>query len=276
MSIKQKILSKKISMFKKIVGTTSISNMILSQLSEELVPVVKKDTNYGPILFFCPGKLPEYRARTALTKEPETIEWINNFDNRSVLWDIGANVGVYSLYSAKKGCTVLSFEPSPSNYYLLGRNIELNILGNKISALCIAFDSETKLDFLYMTNTQLGGALSSFGEAVNWNGNPFVEKFKQSMIGFSIDNFIEQFNPIFPTHIKIDVDGNEHRIIEGARNTLLDKRIKSVMVELDSERVDYCTSVICMLEKAGLKLFRKRHSLEFKNSSCYNYFFHRL
>ena len=43
-----------------------------------------------------------WRVRTILDKEPDTIEWIDNFsiDNNDnfIFWDIGANIGLYSLY----------------------------------------------------------------------------------------------------------------------------------------------------------------------------------
>ena len=77
------------------------------------------------------------RAKTMLTKEPETLEWIESFDQDDVLWDIGANVGIFSLYASLIGNRVLAFEPAPGNYYLLSRNIEINDFDEKISAYCI-------------------------------------------------------------------------------------------------------------------------------------------
>ena len=42
------------------------------------------------------------RVDRILSKEPETIEWINSFENDSIFFDIGANIGIYTLYSAIK------------------------------------------------------------------------------------------------------------------------------------------------------------------------------
>ena len=179
--------------------------------------------------------MPLYRAQTLLTKEPDTIEWVDTFEEGETLWDIGANVGLYSLYAGLKGAAVLAFEPSSANYYLLNRNIEINKMGDRISALSIAFNDTTDLDSFYMKNTGLGEALSSFAEAVDWRGEPFAPSFEQSVIGFSIDNFIEQFDPVFPNHIKVDVDGIEDKIVDGARETLKDKRVKSILVESNSK-----------------------------------------
>ena len=47
-----------------------------------------------------------WRARTYLTKEPETINWIDGFKKNEVFFDVGANIGLYSIYAAKKNCKV--------------------------------------------------------------------------------------------------------------------------------------------------------------------------
>jgi FkbM family methyltransferase len=280
MSLKRKAMNLATQLLKtgiRVFGG-SRSTLISAQLAEELAPIISQKTEFGTINFFCPGKIPEWRARTLLTKEPETIEWINTFSDMDVFWDIGANVGVYSLYAALRNIAVLSFEPSPSNYYLLNRNIEINKMDNRISALCIAFNDTTRLDSLYMSSTALGDSENSFAEAIDWKGKPFTASFKQAMIGFSIDDYVRQFNPLFPNHIKIDVDGIENRIIRGATHTLSDKRVLSILVELDSGRENYCKEVMEVIEKAGMKFIKKKHAPIFDNSQYsdgYNYIFMR-
>ena len=57
------------------------------------------------------------RVDRLLSKEPETIKWLNAFEKQSVFFDIGANIGIYSLYSAiKTGNDVYAFEPHSANY----------------------------------------------------------------------------------------------------------------------------------------------------------------
>jgi FkbM family methyltransferase len=278
MSIKQKALNLSIQLMKKtiqVVGRGK-STTILAQISEDIAPILTEKTEFGTISFFCPGKIPEWRAKTLLTKEPETIEWVNGFNKTDVLWDIGANVGVYSLYAALRGLSVLAFEPSPSNYYLLSRNIEINKMDENISAYCMALNNETRLDSFFMANTELGGALNSFGEARDWQGKVFEASLKQAMVGFSLDDFIQQFNPPFPNHIKIDVDGIEDSIIKGANDTLKDSRLKSVLIELDTARKEYTGEVTDILKDAGLVLSKKEHAPMFddsKFSNVYNHIF---
>jgi FkbM family methyltransferase len=278
MTLKRKAMNLAVQLLKtgaRVIGR-SRSTLILSGLAEELTPIISQKTEFGTIDFFCPGTMTEFRARTLLTKEPETIEWINNFNDSDVLWDIGANVGIYSLYAALRKLTVISFEPSPSNYYLLSRNIEINKMDDRISAICIAFNDTTRLDAFYMVNTHLGGAKSSFGEAIDWQGRPYTASLKQAMIGFSIDDFVQQFSPPFPNHIKIDVDGNESKIIKGAKSTLSDVRVKSVLVELNPQREDFYSEVIELIEKAGM-ITRDKKRISMSDDSafsrCHNYIF---
>ncbi|MBI9082637.1 MAG: FkbM family methyltransferase [Desulfobacterales bacterium] len=249
---------------------------IMAQISEDIAPILAEKTQIGTIRFFCPGKLPEWRAKTLLTKEPETIEWINTFNKEDIFWDIGANVGVYSLYAALRGLSVLSFEPSPSNYYLLSKNIEINKMDDKISAYCLALSDITKLDLMYMTDTRLGGALNSFGETRDWQGKTYEASLKQAMLGFSIDDFIGRFKPSFPNHIKIDVDGIEDSIIIGSLKTIKDKRLKSILVELDTGRSEYVKKITDHIFEAGLSLHKKEHSATLNGgrfSNVYNHIF---
>jgi hypothetical protein len=60
-----------------------------------------------------PNSLCEWRAKTFSTKEPETLEWIDSIQKDSILWDVRANIGLYSIYAAKRqNCSVWAFEPS--------------------------------------------------------------------------------------------------------------------------------------------------------------------
>ena len=80
--------------------------------------------------------LTAWRVETFFTKEPETLEWIDNFEKKDnlIFWDIGANIGLYSIYNSLKNpnSTTISFEPSSSNLRVLTRNISINNLENRI------------------------------------------------------------------------------------------------------------------------------------------------
>ena len=55
----------------------------------------------------CPNALVRYRINTFSDKEPETLSWIDSLTDNDILWDIGANIGLYSCYAAAKGIKVL-------------------------------------------------------------------------------------------------------------------------------------------------------------------------
>src|SRR3954468_19911394 len=77
--------------------------------------------------FWTPTPLLLDRALSVLTKEPDMILWLDSIGEGAGLWDVGANVGVFSLYAGCcRRCRVLAFEPSAGNFHVLTRNIDLN------------------------------------------------------------------------------------------------------------------------------------------------------
>lgn len=110
------------------------------------------------MLFSAPNDLSQYRLDTFSTKEPETLDWIDSLAEGSVLWDIGANIGLYSIYAAKaRNCRVYAFEPSVFNLELLAKNIFLNGLQNRITIVPIALSDSLAVNTFRMSNTELGG-----------------------------------------------------------------------------------------------------------------------
>lgn len=253
---------------------------ISSYLLEHLVPIVSIGTDARSINFYCPNSICLWRAQTLLSKEPETIEWINTFDKDSVFWDVGANMGIYSLYAAlRPNIKVLAFEPFAFNYYVLNKNIIINNMRNNIYALCIAFSDKTDLSYFNISDTNIGSALHYIGKGISDSEKTSQAIFTQGMISLSIDDFIDKFKPPFPNYIKIDVDGAEDRIIQGAGNTLSDKRLKSVLVELDSAQGKRYNDIDGFLRKSGMQLFQKRHAAMFDSGdyeSIYNYIYVRI
>ena len=66
----------------------------------------------------CDNWITKYRARTFNVKEPEMLDWLDeHLLDDDVFFDVGANVGIYSIYAALRNSklTVYSFEPEYSN-----------------------------------------------------------------------------------------------------------------------------------------------------------------
>ncbi len=217
--------------------------------------------------FFAPNALIRYRIRTFATKEPETLDWIDSFDSNAVVWDIGANIGLYSIYATKKkNARVFAFEPSVFNLEFLAKNIHANQLQEKVVIFPLALSNITNFNLFKMNNPVWGGALSAFGVDFDQYGEYFNTSFEYSILGLSADNAIGTFNILSPDYIKIDVDGIEHLILEGASHIL--KTVKSVLVEIDESFIEQSKQSEKYLLDAGLTLSEKHILLE--NSSQYN------
>lgn len=225
------------------------------------------------IVFDANEELHLLRADLFETKEPETIAWINGFEKGEVLFDIGANVGVFSLYAAlHRDCDVYAFEPESKNYACLNRNIYLNHVSNRIKALNIGLHDSTCIEFLHLNNLESGSALHSLGQAVDWRKQAYESKFNQAVVAYALDDFIATFKAPTPNHIKLDVDGNELRIVSGARKTLSDNNLKSLLVELninDQQLID-------AIESCGLYLAEKTlANMQGEHTDTYNAVFRR-
>ena len=218
----------------------------------ERIDAVKRVEVHGtPMLFDANEELHLLRAGWIHTKEPETIEWIDSFGAGDVLYDIGANVGVFSLYAAlHRSCDVYAFEPEAKNYACLNRNILLNRLGRRVKALNVGLHDSTSIEFLQLHDLASGAALHALGEAIDWKGERFEAKFEQAVLAFSLDELVERFGLPMPHHVKLDVDGNEDKIIRGGRRTLSSATLKSVLVEINDEE----GPMVELMQSCGLKL----------------------
>ena len=209
-----------------------------------------------------PNMLCYRRAETLYTKEPETIRWMETFTEGEILWDIGANIGLYSLYAGARGVRVRAFEPDALNYALLNRNIAMNRLDGSVLAYAIAIHDRDDVSTLNIALHQWGGALSSFGHARTYDGaSSFTPEFRQGAFGYSVDTLAAQFREL-PNHLKVDVDGNESLVLAGAARTLQEPTVRSLLIELDEERPDY-PQCLDRIAAHGFSLREKTHATIF-------------
>lgn len=197
------------------------------------------------------------RAKTFFDKEPETIEWIDSMSSDDALFDVGANVGIYSLYAAKKGLNVFAFEPESLNYTELNRHIYNNNLTEKIKAYNIGLADQTRIDQLNLSTFKKGWSMHTATEARDFEDNQFEPCFKQGLFIASLDDLASQFGLPVPTHLKIDVDGLEPEIIQGGLKMLANSSLKSILIELNES----CHADVELIKKFNIMaLYLKRKS----------------
>ncbi len=232
----------------------------LDRIIESLFGRVRKiKVGDQEILFSVPNYISDWRAQTSSFKEPDTIDWINNFNSKKVFWDIGANVGVFSLYAAKaRSAKVLAFEPSIFNLELLARNINNNNLQDLISVVPIPLSNQSEISSLNFSTETWGGALSTFKKDFGWDGKPFDPKFSVKMFGSSLDDMVYSMKLTPPNYLKIDVDGLEHLILEGGQKTL--EYVDSILIEVNASFEDQHNTIERILSNSGFKLDNEKIS----------------
>lgn len=233
--------------------------------------------NNKKLVFFCPSWRTLGRINSLYTKEPETLSWIDNFKSynskKIVFWDIGANIGLYSIYAAVKfkGIEIISFEPSTSNTRTLSRNISINNLENKISIFPLALsDKKNIISYFNETKFLEGGSISNFNSNIGYAGKiikPHQIKNKYNIFGTSIDNLI--FSKILkvPNYIKIDVDGIEHLILKGAENLLKNKNLKELSIEMNSTYTKQFNLINGYMKKNNFRLIVSTNSRLLNNKN---------
>ena len=220
-----------------------------------------KEIIHGDVLlkFATPNDISQWRANSFSTKEPETLEWIDTIPVGSVLWDIGANVGIYSCYAAKKRlCRVFAFEPSVFNLELLARNIFLNSLTNSITIVPLPLSDTLSISNLNMTSTMWGGAMSTFHQSYGHDGKTMEKVFVIPTLGLSMTDATDLLGIPQPDYIKMDVDGIEHLILKGGMAVL--RKSKSILIEINDEFIAQANEAKTYLLEAGFSLKEKRHA----------------
>lgn len=227
--------------------------------------------------FYAPNKHAGWRYKTMFIKEPETIEWLRGLGPDDVLWDVGANVGIYSIYAALvAGSRVVAIEPGAANYWTLCKNIELNRLDERVTALCIALGDEHKCADLYLFTSDPGGAQNALDRPQDDRGNPFKPQFRQGMLSIPADVLVEQLGVPAPTAIKIDVDGFELYVLRGASRTFALPTLRRISLEMDSSNSALVKTASGLLEKAGFsKTGEHRSPYVAAGSPIHNFHFER-
>lgn len=207
----------------------------------------------------------KWRANNFSKKEPETLRWLKDeISKDSIFWDIGANIGLYSLYAAsiQPNAKVLAFEPESQNFASLCRNIFINKFKN-IEPFNIAINNaEPALVDLLISEMEPGSAIHNINNQSPWATEKPV--FTQKTFAISIDSLVHSFKLPSPTILKIDVDGIENQICEGGLKAL-NSSVKTLLVEIDELSPNEKNQMLSIMESSGFRVFKTSDRSELIN-----------
>ena len=208
-------------------------------------------TPKGTLSFVLMGKTSAGRATTVLTKQPATIAWIDSFEPGSVFWDIGASVGVFSLYAALATDTrVVAFEPAAVNYYLLTANCEANKLQDRVDCLLVGVGRQRSIARLEVSQFRPARSFSFRGK----RDEPYESR--QAALVLSIDELVEDYGVLCPNYIKIDAPGASEGIIAGAARTFRRPEVRQIHLEV-RDTSKGAQRILEMLKQSGFAAMSK-------------------
>jgi FkbM family methyltransferase len=150
---------------------------------------------------------------------------------KDVFFDIGANVGAYSvLASGVVGSRSVALEPVPPTFAALMDNIRLNGIEERVSCLDRGVGSAAGMCRMTASHGTMNHVLAS-GE----KGEGTL-----SVSICTIDQLAEQWG--VPALVKIDVEGYESEVLKGARGTLENRALLAVIIELNGAGSRYGVS----------------------------------
>lgn len=220
---------------------------------EMLAPIQKIRDGETEVVYWTPTMSTKWRVDTLFTKEPDTIDWIRTFRPGEVMIDIGANVGMYTIWAAKtRGVKVYAFEPESQNFALLYKNIVLNKLSHQVVGYCVALSDEIGYSLLHLSVFEAGGSCHTYGEKVDHNLEYRESRVSQGSISHTLDHLVATGVVPVPDHIKIDVDGLEHKVLAGCREVLASGRLRSILVEINTN-LELHRKIVSDLQQLGFR-----------------------
>lgn len=153
----------------------------------------------------------------------ETRYFSKNIESGITFFDVGANVGYYTLMFSAKGCRCHSFEPVKSTFSKLLSNVELNPFSNAtlnnfgISSNCCSREINISPDACGNNSLE----------------NKFQTKQTEQITLKTLDDYCLENNIDQIDLLKIDVEGHENEVLLGAGNLLYSFKIKKIFIEIN-------------------------------------------
>ena len=180
---------------------------------------------------------------------------------KKILYDIGANMGIYTVYYAKKfKSKVYAFEPYFRNLELLVKNIKLNLIEKEVSLIPNPVCEKSLISDFFQLRSIAGDAVSTFNDELTKSillRNKYAKNdpMQYSVLGLSIDDLVELNLIKLPDLIKIDVDGNELEIINGFKKTI--QKLEKISMLIETKTTTSKKNLEEELENCGLKKIKQ-------------------
>lgn len=163
---------------------------------------------------------------------------MDNISGESIVADIGAYQGTFSISAATEAGKVYAFEMSPPNFQKLEENLELNSCDNVVAENKAVWDE----------NSEIQADIESGGRST-------VDKGEETVEAVTLQSYFQ--NREFPDFIKIDVEGAEYKILSSSIETLKEHRPKMIIeVHQDRKIKDFdhrADDVLELLDKHGFE-----------------------
>ena len=180
----------------------------------------------------------DYRRAQFCNKERLTCQWIEKYYKKGdVIYDIGANIGAVSLISAahlEKDCLIYAFEPLPTTFGMLFKNIMTNNYDEVIIPLNIALSDNVAINQFNLTSIESGSSGHSID---NMEISRNFNKKSLTVLTQTLDSVISTYHINLANHIKIDVDGVDYEVLLGGEKRILNSpTLKTILIEKNGKQ----------------------------------------
>ena len=181
--------------------------------------------------------------------------FLDKIKPEDIIYDIGANIGLYTLPAALKlrgTGRVVAFEPVPMWFNRLKDNLSLNSIQN-VDVYNVGLYTRTEKKVMYIKSIQGSGMGSIVTNYRNEVPEEILEKIEVQLV--KGDDFISENKIPLPNIIKIDVEGAELDVIRGLKNTIAHSDCRFILCEVHPKYMtESPTKVNIILEKMGYRV----------------------
>ena len=203
-----------------------------------------------------------WRLQKIGVKEPYLTNLILGLNQEDIFWDIGANIGQFTMLAGlKTKAKVFSFEIDPFNYAMLVDNINKNNFYKRCIAFPFGLSSSNKLQEISI----YPDSINQIGRSYVYDKSDQIRSHNYPIPVFKGDDIINLLQIDYPSFIKIDVDGPELSILKGMEKILSHKALKNLVVECILEGEGQNLDPIAnFLEKFNFQIINKKDNISAK------------